>query len=93
MKRGAIAGAATAMLFVFAGAASCDKATEPFKDSPRSGFNNDPANVGSMPDGFNNWSAKCDGPNMVYTVFHSDSSYGSVAVAPNDPRCTGKTTP
>lgn len=42
-----------------------------------------------MPDGFSNIASKCDGPNRVYVVFHSDSAYGSVAVVANDPRCTG----
>jgi hypothetical protein len=50
--------------------------------------NNDPAVVGSMPDGFGNWAAKCDGPNMVYTLFHQDSAYGGISVVPNDPRCS-----
>lgn len=66
------------------------KATEPFKDAPRSGTtNNAPATVGTMPDGFNNWARKCDGKNMVYTTFHGDSPYGGIAVVANDPRCTG----
>ena len=46
-----------------------------------------PPRLINMPDGFSNVSAKCDGPNMVYVVYHSDSAYGSVAIAPNDPRC------
>jgi hypothetical protein len=28
------------------------------------------------------------GANRVYVVFHGDSAYGTVAVAPNDPRCS-----
>jgi hypothetical protein len=69
------------------------KATEPFKDAPVSQHNDDPAAILNMPDGFNNVATKCDGPNRVYVVFHNDNPYGSVAVVPNDPRCTGGTTP
>jgi hypothetical protein len=64
-----------------------DKQTEAYKDSGVSARNNTPAQVIEMPDGFSNLSAKCDGPNMVYVIFHNNNNYGSVAVAPNDPRC------
>jgi hypothetical protein len=67
-----------------------DKATEPFKDAPRAGMNNQPADVVTMPDGFNNVASKCDGPNRVYTTYHGNSPYGAVAVVPNDPRCAGR---
>ncbi len=53
-------------------------------------FVNGPDDVVVFPeavDGFSNVSAKCDGPNRVYVVYHGDSKYGTVAVAPNDPRC------
>ena len=66
---------------------STDKATEPFKDAPRSGTNNGAAEVITMPDGFNNVASKCDGPNRVYVIFHGDDKYGAIAVVPNDPRC------
>jgi hypothetical protein len=46
-----------------------------------------------MPDGFSNVAHKCDGPDMVYVIFHNDGAYGSVAIAPNDPRCTGAVSP
>jgi hypothetical protein len=65
-----------------------EKASEPYRDAPRGGTNNAPADVLTFPDGFANVSAKCDGPNRVYVIFHSDAAYGSVAVVPNDPRCT-----
>lgn len=90
IKRSTAVGLAAAGVFIFAGAASCDKFTQPYQDAPRSGINNDPAETGTMPDGFNNWAAKCDGPNMVYTTFHGDYKYAAIAVAPNDSRCTGK---
>lgn len=64
-----------------------DKITEKFRDAPRGEVNDDPADIITMPDGFSNVSSKCDGPNRVYVVFKSNSAYGSVAVAPNDPRC------
>jgi hypothetical protein len=88
VRRLAAAVAAVAAVLAVSG---CAKATEPFKDSPVEGRNTDPAHVGSMPDGFGNWAAKCDGANMVYTLFHSDSNYGGIAVVANDPRCTGQT--
>lgn len=69
-------------------AACADKATEPFRDAPRSTTNDLPAEIITMPDGFSNVATKCDGSNRVYVVFHGDNTYGSVAVAPNDPRCT-----
>ncbi|MDI5965812.1 hypothetical protein [Streptantibioticus silvisoli] len=78
--------AATAVL-ALAGC-SADKTAEPFKDSPRNGTNNNPAEVITMPDGFNNIASKCDGPNRVYVTYHGDDKYGAVAVVPNDPRCT-----
>ena len=79
-----IAGAA-----LFGGACNTGfaKITERFKDAPRGSVNNGPGDIITMPDGFSNVSAKCDGPNRVYVVFHSNSAYGAVAVAPNDPRC------
>jgi hypothetical protein len=69
---------------------SCAKATEPFKDAPRSGTtNSDPADVIEMPDGFNNMATKCDHGNRVYSTYHADATYGSIAVAPHDPSCSG----
>jgi nitrous oxide reductase accessory protein NosL len=65
--------------------AGCEKAVEPFRDAPRGATNTSPADLITMPDGFSNVAAKCDGPNRVYVVFHGDSA----AVAPNDPRCGG----
>lgn len=64
-----------------------DKYNEPFRDAPRGANINGPADVGTMPDGFSNWAAKCDGPNRVYTAYHGDHAYGAIAVVPNDPRC------
>lgn len=74
-------------------AAGCDKYNEPYRDAPRTNTSNvAPAQVITMPDGFNNLASKCDGPNRVYVVYHGDHTYGSVAVVPNDPRCTGTST-
>lgn len=70
-----------------AGCGAGNKAQQPFKDAQRSGENSAPAETGTMPDGFSNWAAKCDGHNMVYTLFHGNDVYGGIAVAPNDPRC------
>jgi hypothetical protein len=77
----AVVGIATA-------ATGCSQKTkEVGRDAPVSSHDDKPARILNMPDGFSNVSAKCDGPNMVYVVFHSDSPYGSVDVVPNDPRC------
>ena len=64
-----------------------EKMKEPFRDAGVSGRNDNPATIGTMPDGFNNWAAKCDGPNMVYTPYHGNEKYAALAVVPNDPRC------
>ncbi len=76
-----------AALFGGACQSGFQKITEKFKDAPRGETNNGPADIITMPDGFSNVSSKCDGPNRVYVVFKSNSAYGAVAVAPNDPRC------
>lgn len=78
---------AGAALFGGACNTGLNKITERFKDAPRGATNDGPADIITMPDGFSNVSSKCDGPNRVYVVFKSNSAYGSVAVAPNDPRC------
>jgi hypothetical protein len=80
---------AAAALFGGACNTGFQKITERFKDAPRGEVNNGPADIVTMPDGFSNVAAKCDGTNRVYVVFHSNSAYGSVAVAPNDPACRG----
>lgn len=89
MKR-VVVGLAILSVVVIGGTA-CDpvgKATEPFKDAPRSDVvNNDPADTVTMPDGFNNVATKCDHGNRVYVTYHGDSPYGSVAVVPDDPTC------
>ncbi|MBL7492108.1 hypothetical protein I6A60_28305 [Frankia sp. AgB1.9] len=77
-----------AVAAIVATATGCSqKAREVGRDAPVSSHDDKPARLINMPDGFSNVSAKCDGPNMVYVVYHSDSAYGSVAIAPNDPRC------
>lgn len=66
----------------------CSKIVEPFNDAPIERKDDSPAVVLSMPDGFSNIAVKCEGPNRVYTIYHGDSPYGAIAVAPNDPRCS-----
>ncbi|MFL6077967.1 MAG: hypothetical protein ACJ73S_31770 [Mycobacteriales bacterium] len=83
------AGLAVLAALVLTAAGCGDKANEPFRDAPRSDTtNSSAAEVIEMPDGFNNLASKCDGPNRVYVTYHGDRAYGSVAVVPNDPRCT-----
>lgn len=71
------------------GLAGC-KATEPYQDAPVGQRNSTQADVIEMPDGFNNAATKCDHGNRVYVIFHSDSSYGAIAVVAGDPTCAGK---
>jgi hypothetical protein len=89
MKRWLIVGVVLVSTVLF-GAESCDKANEPFKDAKRGSTNDSPADVGEMPDGFSNYATKCDHGNRVYVIFKSDSAYGSLAVVPNDPTCSGE---
>lgn len=63
-----------------------DKATEPYQDAPRSGLDNSPALIGTMPDGFSNFATKCIGDVRVTVVYHGDSSYGAVSTVV-DPQC------
>lgn len=76
---------------VLSSAVACsNKSQQPYNDAPRTAVQNDgPATVGNMPDGFSNWARKCDGPDMVYTLYHGDGAYGAIAVVAGDPRCTG----
>lgn len=88
-RKTAYAAAALIAAAVLALAGCSNKQRQQFNDAPRQAVqNNDPAQIITMPDGFNNVASKCDGPNRVYVVFHSDSAYGSVSVVANDPRCT-----
>ena len=85
-----LAAAATALTLTFSAAGCSNKQQQLFNDAPRTAVqNNDPAEVIAMPDGFGNAATKCEGPNRIYTLYHNDSSYGGIAVAPNDPRCPG----
>lgn len=79
----AIAGIALVGLMTLTGC----KFTEPYRDAPVGARNEGPADIITMPDGFSNIASKCDGPNRVYVIYHGNRAYGTVAVAPNDPRC------
>lgn len=82
------AAAAVAALGLLAGCGS--KFSEPFKDAPRSDTDNgSPADLIRMPDGFSNAATKCDHGNRIYTAYHGDSAYASIAVVPDDPTCAG----
>lgn len=64
-----------------------DKATEQFRDAPIANRDRSAAEVYDMPDGFSNFSEKCDGHgNRVFVAFHNDSSYAAIAVV-RDPTC------
>jgi hypothetical protein len=87
VKRALIVLALTLPIALLAGCS--DKANEQFKDSDRAATNQAPADTGTMPDGFSNYSTKCDHGNRVYVLFHADSPYGSIAVVPVDKSCAG----
>lgn len=92
MRRRVILGAVLSALVLLAaacGSLGIDKATEPFRDAPRADTNNRPADVITMPDGFSNVAAKCDGTTRVYVAFKGDSNRAAVAVSPGHPDCGG----
>lgn len=82
----AIIAAIAALSFALAGCGA-SKHTEPYKDAHRGSNNSAPADTGTMPDGFSNFSSKCDHGNRVYTLFHHDSAYGGITVVPNAEGC------
>ncbi|RFU43227.1 hypothetical protein DZF91_02370 [Actinomadura logoneensis] len=87
-----IAAAVATLALSLGGLAGCSKFTEPFKDAPRSGHDNGaPADLIRMPDGFSNAATKCDHGNRIYTAYHGDQAYGSIAVVPQDPTCRNVT--
>ncbi|MEV5572500.1 hypothetical protein AB0L06_20850 [Spirillospora sp. NPDC052269] len=88
-----IAAAVATLVLVLVGLSGCGaKYTEPFKDAPRSGNDNGaPADLIRMPDGFSNAATKCDHGNRIYTAYHGDAPYGSIAVVPQDPTCRNVT--
>lgn len=76
------------LVFLFAGAASCESTQDAGVNNRDTG----PADIINMPDGYSNVAHKCDGTNMVYVIYHGNihegpKAYGSVSVVANDPRC------
>jgi hypothetical protein len=69
------------------GLGGCSKLTEPYKDAPINERNTQPAQVGTMPDGFSNFATKCDHGNRVYVIFKGDNPNGSIAVVQNAKDC------
>jgi hypothetical protein len=78
----------TALLGATLTACGIEKYSEPFRDAPRSGTDNGPALVFTMPDGFGNGATKClEGTGVrVTTLYHQDGAYGSVSTI-LDPAC------
>jgi len=70
-------------------AAGCGvKGQTRFQDARRTGVvNSQPADLGTMPDGYSNYATKCDHGNRVYVLFHEDSAYGGIFVVQNDKTC------
>lgn len=86
-----IVGALFAVLILFGVLVTAcgGKAQEPFKDAAVRNRNGSAADVLTMPDGFSNVAAKCEGPNRVYVIFKGDHTYGGIAAVKDDPRCKG----
>jgi hypothetical protein len=84
-NRRTIAAGVIAIVSLFVLGACSNKASQQFKDAPRSGDNSSAAQTGTMPDGFSNFATKCDHGNRVYVLFHNDAAYGSIAVVPSRP--------
>ena len=87
-KRVAIVGLIATGIFLTTTAESCTHASNNNKVVIPTG----PASVIQFPYGFRNVAYKCDGPNMIYSgsAGADDTLPPSIAVVPNDPRCTGK---
>lgn len=87
-KRVTIALLAAVGIFFVGTAESCSHASNNNKVVIPTG----PASIIQFPFGFRNVAYKCDGPNMVYSgsAGADDTLPPSIAVVPNDPRCTGK---
>lgn len=83
-----VLGAVIVLALLLLAVTGCGKFTEPFKDAPRSNVDNGtPADLIRMPDGFSNAATKCDHGNRIYTAYHGDSAYASIAVVAADPTC------
>jgi hypothetical protein len=88
---GVLAGVIAALLSIVL-VSACGESTQ---DSGVSNRDTGPADLINMPDGYSNVAHKCDGPNMVYVIYHGNfaggpEAYGSLSVVANDPRCTKK---
>jgi hypothetical protein len=80
--------AGIAVLILAGGAESCESTQDAGVNNRETG----PADLINFPDGYSNVAHKCDGPNMVYVIYHGNfvegpKPYGSVAVVAGDPRC------
>lgn len=87
MKKILVATLAVASVLVLGACDTTGKIGQAYNDAPVSEVNEGEAVLTNMPDGFSNVASKCEGPNMVYVVFKGDSTYASIDVVANDPRC------
>jgi len=86
-RKAKIAAAALAAIGTLAVTGCNGKIVQPFNDSAVSGNISGPAEIGNMPDGFSNWSEKCDGHGFrVFIAFHGNRGYAAIAAVP-DPSC------
>jgi hypothetical protein len=96
MRTKTIGAVAVLTVAVLTSVVACDsKYSEPFKDAPRSGVDNEsPMNVIEGSDGFSNIGWKCVGLDGVYVAYHGDNKYAAISVVANDPNCApGSTVP
>jgi hypothetical protein len=76
--------AMTALALTFLAAGCSQKQQEQFRDAPISTRDRSASEVYDSPDGFSNWSEKCDHHgNRVFIAFHSDSAYAAIAAVPD----------
>jgi hypothetical protein len=85
-KRNAIiAGIGAAIIL---GVSGCASLTEPWNDAPIHHKFDDPANVGSMPDGYANFAEKCDeSGHLILTTRGADGAGKDVAVITDHAAC------
>lgn len=77
------------LVFTFVGATSCESFNEPFNDAKRTDVTNGgPADIVTFPDGFSNWSTKCDHGNRLYSAYHGDTGpWAAGMIVPKDATC------
>ncbi|MFD9205953.1 hypothetical protein ACFVZM_06695 [Streptomyces sioyaensis] len=88
MKKNRIALAMAGTAIVAMSATGCASLTEPWNDAPVQRKDDGPAVIYSMPDGFANVAAKCDGyGHRMFTTRGGDQGGGKSVAVIADPTC------